>query len=512
MSASQEKKRRQVQREEGSDKRLIRAEEEKAKKRKSRRIAIIIAAVLVVIALFVIFLNSSIPYRSMTAVEINGKSYSAADFNFYYFQQYYSYLNYVNSYYGDSASTMVPDTSKPLSSQTYSGDMTWADYFEQMALETMKSDAMLCDAAAEAGYTLDDDRLAELEQVMQSNESSSAYYGYDSVKQFYTGMYGQGMTEEIFRRNLTNRYIADGYSEAKKASFTYTDDELETYYQENRDTYDFVTFRAFSVSAEETDGDDEAAKTAAMEDAKALADSYAAAVHDEASFLAAATAYNAESYGEESSTLHRYQKVNVSSYYVDWLFDSARQSGDVTVAEGSSSYFVVYFIGREDNHYNTVDVRHILIKPEEVDESQYEGDEDGLAAAQAEALAAAQTRIEEINAEWLAGDATEESFAALADQYSDDSPEGGLIERVYRKQMAEGFDDWIFDSARKSGDTGIVQTTYGYHLIYFVGENMQYSSYLADTQMRSDAYTEWSNERMAAYETATTGWAFRFTK
>ena len=34
--------------------------------------------------------------------------------------------------------------------------------------------------------------------------------------------------------------------------------------------------------------------------------------------------------------------------------------------------------------------------------------------------------------------------------------------------MVEEFSDWSFDPERVAGDTGIVKTTYGYHIMYFV--------------------------------------------
>ena len=37
--------------------------------------------------------------------------------------------------------------------------------------------------------------------------------------------------------------------------------------------------------------------------------------------------------------------------------------------------------------------------------------------------------------------------------------------------MVDGFNDWIFDEARKPGDVAIVETTYGYHVMYFVSND-----------------------------------------
>ena len=37
--------------------------------------------------------------------------------------------------------------------------------------------------------------------------------------------------------------------------------------------------------------------------------------------------------------------------------------------------------------------------------------------------------------------------------------------------MVTEFNDWIFDEARKPGDTGIIETTYGYHIMYYVNND-----------------------------------------
>ena len=71
---------------------------------------------------------------------------------------------------------------------------------------------------------------------------------------------------------------------------------------------------------------------------------------------------------------------------------------------------------------------------------------------------------------WKAGEHTEDSFAFLAAENSADTgsaSNGGLYEEVYPGQMVDAFDAWCFDAARQPGDTGIVKTEYGYHVMYF---------------------------------------------
>jgi hypothetical protein len=48
---------------------------------------------------------------------------------------------------------------------------------------------------------------------------------------------------------------------------------------------------------------------------------------------------------------------------------------------------------------------------------------------------------------------------------------GGLYEEVYPGQMVESFNDWCFDPARQPGDTDIVETDYGFHIMYFVSKS-----------------------------------------
>ena len=151
----------------------------------------------------------------------------------------------------------------------------------------------------------------------------------------------------------------------------------------------------------------------------------------------------------------------------------------------------------DDNHYKTANVRHILIRAEANDEGVYTD----------EAKAAAKARAEEILAEYESGEKTEESFAALAEQYSEDTgsnTNGGLYENVAKGQMVEEFDAFCF-ADHQSGDTGIVYgesgSYAGYHVMYYVGEGMLYSDYLADTELRNDATSAWIEEREAANPT-----------
>ena len=112
-----------------------------------------------------------------------------------------------------------------------------------------------------------------------------------------------------------------------------------------------------------------------------------------------------------------------------------------------------------------VDVRHILIAPQGGTTG-----EDGKTVYSEDEWTAAEKKAQDLLDRYLAGDKTEEFFADLAELYSEDpgsKQNGGLYEGVKTGQMVTEFDAWCFDESRKTGDTGLVKTTYGYHVMFY---------------------------------------------
>lgn len=139
---------------------------------------------------------------------------------------------------------------------------------------------------------------------------------------------------------------------------------------------------------------------------------------------------------------------------------------------------------------NNVSVRHILITPEgEQDETTGDYSE--------EAWEAAKEKADELYALWQE-DPTEDNFSTLANENSDDggsNTTGGLYENFDTDDMVEEFSDWAFDSGRVYGDTGIVKTSYGYHIMFFV-EQTDTKGWVEPT--REKLLSELFNERIDA--------------
>lgn len=195
-------------------------------------------------------------------------------------------------------------------------------------------------------------------------------------------------------------------------------------------------------------------------------------------------AYLQDSYGE-GATYETFVEYLTDSYLCA-AYSNALYNDQSFTDEEVSDYYDLYASEYEeagvDKTTCLVDVRHILLSCDMDDED-----------AAAETLAEAEALL----AQWQEEDGTEEGFAALAEEYSDDSgsnTNGGLYEDIYPGEMTTNFNDWCFDESRQVGDTGIVETSYGYHIMYFsaFGEEYWYQSALADLMYENynNAYLE----------------------
>ena len=166
----------------------------------------------------------------------------------------------------------------------------------------------------------------------------------------------------------------------------------------------------------------------------------------------------------------------------------------VEAMEPSQEDLEAYFASHEEEYAASgitkdsklVDVRHILV--------QVKGgttDDSGAVTYSDEEWETCRADAQAILDQWLAGEKTEESFAALATEKTEDpgsQQSGGLYQQVVAGQMVQPFNDWCFDAARTYGDYGLVQTSYGYHVMFFVKSEPQWITYAA---------SDWANEQSA---------------
>ena len=118
---------------------------------------------------------------------------------------------------------------------------------------------------------------------------------------------------------------------------------------------------------------------------------------------------------------------------------------------------------KQDGSY-LVDVRHILIKVE----GGVENADGTITFPDADLAAEARLKAQSILNQWLENP-TEEYFGLLAKDNTADvnGDVGGLYTDVAQGRMVKTFNDWCFDPARQVGDYGIVETKFGYHIMFF---------------------------------------------
>lgn len=480
MSASRERKQRQGGT--PNDKALTAKQQADQTRRKTVQYTVIGVVVAVLVAALLIW-NSGFFQGRATAVKVGGTNYTTAQTSYFYHSSY-AYQMAVN--YGQY---LGYDTGKAPEDQPYDEEgKTYHDYFLESALTNMTTVTALYDAAQadkDKGVTAADVK-EDVDSAIASAKQNATQYGV-SYKQFLKGTYGTYMTPSVYKDCVTRSLIADRYQENYRDSLDYTAGELQSYYDEHSDQFDtfqysYLYFSPAAVETKDADGNDiemtDEEKTAQEEEnlaqAKAKAEAAKAALEDGEDVGEVITSSECTSSGQEEET----QGSSLSSIYSEWLTAGERKAGDVELIENSANngFYVVMFHGRFLDETPTVDTRHILIQAE-MDE--------GAASPTDEQMAAAKAKAEELLEQWKADAATEESFAELANANSEDggsNTNGGLYEKVYKGQFVVNYDEWLFDSARQSGDTEIVENQgnyYGYHVVYYVKQNPDYFGWMA---------------------------------
>ena len=351
----------------------------------------------------------------------------------------------------------------------------------------------------------------------------AAYYGYSDAESYLKALYGAGTTIENYSNYLTVKTVATNYAQKYYNGIEVTDSDIDARNIAKYDefsTFDysvfFVDMNEFVPCRDEETADDHVhsaeelatARKTAEEVAKELV---ASGATDTMLLNAAISKSEAYKHNESATASDRlgYTLSQVSEQQAEWLNADDRKVGDLTMipkettttdAEGNKTttvdgYYVMLFLGRDDREQNLVNVRHILVA--------FTGgttDESGNKTYSEDEKKTAKDAIEAIQTEWLANGGTEDAFAALAKEKSTDTgskENGGLYEEVIPGKMTANFNDWCFAEERKAGDYGIVETEYGYHLIYFVSQDeTTYRELLIEDAIRNERYTEWYDAQL----------------
>lgn len=477
-----------------------------------KTVLILVAVAIVIVAAYSILSSTGTLKRMSTAYTVGGIEFTAMDMTIHYYDVRSSLLNQ----YGSTLQAYGYTLDSSLDAQTCMIDtsMTWKEYFLKSAREQAQQVAVLTKEAQTAGYEMTDEDTEQYQTYLDTIKTTAKSNDM-SVAKYITSAYGTGVKLSDVEKVYKQRFYASGYYDSLLAGYDISDADVTAYYNDHKTTYDKADAYYYSFTYTEytyTEGSTPAAgqPTSADEATKMTEESKAAAKAKADAVIAAATGADdfdaavktqIDSSTDFTTALNTKISLSATDERTTWLADDARVAGDKTVVENTTnkSYDAVLFVSRYADKTQAATVRHILFMTQTA--AQDATDEETAAIKTANEKVKAD--LQALYDEWKAGDATEDSFAALAKEKSQDTGsayKGGLYEHFSEGTMETAFNDWSFDASRKPGDTEIIETSYGYHLMYFVSADGDYLPYEIKDTLRSDKYNEWYEKVSPTYE------------
>lgn len=482
-----------------------------AKKAANKIVSIILAAVIALGAVALVFNYYGTVERTVSIGGVGeDQKVTMAEYEYYYMQTYSQFLNLMSQYssmgmdYGFDTS-LRPSEQTTTTKDADGNEISWEDYLRNTTIDQIKTQKAYYNEALKAGYgkLTDEEEAAIDKQIDEIRAQANATQTSDgqekpkySLNAYLRMNYGGFMNARFLKKIMKMETITSKYYQEKIEGLEtgYDQADIDSAYNKDKDSYDVVDFRIYQFSkstlkANEGESDAALKKRQTEADAKVEKDAndFLAAAKDEASFVAKAKEINKDTadYDVDAQTKVRSQlKSDITSNFTEemakWLFDDATANGAVKMFTSSDKKtYSIVVVTSAAHQVETVSVRHILFATT---------DSQTGAALKDEEIAQKKKDAEAALKEFEKGDKTSESFGALATELTEDTGSqstGGLYENVLPGQMVPEFDEWIFDAARAEGDTAIVETDYGYHVMYFVSKDGKYY----DAQIRADKAT-----------------------
>lgn len=486
-------------------------------------LAIFLAAVIAVVATFGVRYYT-VPngkegkYMNPASVvaTVDGQKISIGMYDYYYASIVSYYEQYAS--YGYYNLDTTKDYSKQYTTDDDGNKISWQKFFETEALKEVEQITTYYSKALEEGVTLTSTQKKTIDKQISTLKDSASQNDV-SLDQYIKANFGAYCSEDTIRLMLEQYYLSANYKGKFKSETKVTDNDVDKYYNEHKNDYKKIEFYYIASPYDATDDNskNESIKTAEkimakMKDKKSVIalvpevyssyiDSQVKSSMEQDSTL---TEKKAREEAVKSYESNAVATVSGSESPFDdkmntWLF-----SDDTKV--GSKKYYIdedagyIYIVLKtskasveEDETYT---VRHILVAPES--DSDSSSSTSGETEYTDEQWAAAKKEADSILAKFNKTDKSEYEFAKLAEQYSTDSAStssgsndsfGGLYESVTLGQMVPDFEKWSIDDSRKYGDTGIVKSDYGYHIMFFINDCPEYQSKII-AQIKSDRLSD----------------------
>lgn len=482
-------------------------------------LAIFLAAVIAVVATFGVRYYT-VPngkegkYMNPASVvaTVDGQKISIGMYDYYYASIVSYYEQYAS--YGYYSLDTTKDYSKQYTTDDDGNKISWQKFFETEALKEVEQITTYYSKALEEGVTLTSAQKKTIEKQISTLKDSASQNDV-SLDQYIKANFGTYCSEDTIRIMLEQYYLSANYKGKFKSETKVTDNDVDKYYNDHKNDYKKIEFYYIASPYDATDDNskNESIKTAEkimakMKDKKSVIalvpEVYSSYIDSQVKSSMEQDSTLTEKKAREEAVKSYESNVVTTVSGSDSPFDDKMNtwlfSDDTKV--GSKKYYIdesagyIYIVLKtskasveEDETYT---VRHILVAPESGSNSSSSTSE--KTEYTDEQWAAAKKKADSILAKFNKTDKSEYEFAKLAEQYSTDSAStssgsndsfGGLYESVTLGQMVPDFEKWSIDDSRKYGDTGIVKSDYGYHIMFFINDCPEYQSKII-AQIKSD--------------------------
>ncbi len=482
-------------------------------------LAIFLAAVIAVVATFGVRYYT-VPngkegkYMNPASVvaTVDGQKISIGMYDYYYASIVSYYEQYAS--YGYYSLDTTKDYSKQYTTDDDGNKISWQKFFETEALKEVEQITTYYSKALEEGVTLTSAQKKTIDKQISTLKDSASQNDV-SLDQYIKANFGTYCSEDTIRLMLEQYYLSANYKGKFKCETKVTDNDVDKYYNDHKNDYKKIEFYYIASPYDATDDNskNESIKTAEkimakMKDKKSVIalvpEVYSSYIDSQVKSSMEQDSTLTEKKAREEAVKSYESNVVTTVSGSDSPFDDKMNtwlfSDDTKV--GSKKYYIdesagyIYIVLKtskasveEDETYT---VRHILVAPESGSNSSSSTSE--KTEYTDEQWAAAKKKADSILAKFNKTDKSEYEFAKLAEQYSTDSAStssgsndsfGGLYESVTLGQMVPDFEKWSIDDSRKYGDTGIVKSDYGYHIMFFINDCPEYQSKII-AQIKSD--------------------------
>ncbi len=443
---------------------------EKITKAVTAIVSILVVAAIVLGIAYSVVASTGFFLRNAVAMSTDNYKVDNAMMTYYTKSIYHNMQSYFSS---------MIDSQKSLDSQSY-GDGTWLDYFVGQAKIEVEDMLLSAEKAKEEGMSISEEGKKTIDENIESlkaqAKSSNVNFG-----TFLARVYGEGIKEKDIRRAMEFSILASEYQEKfRDENDEYTDDEINTYFEENKSNYVKVDYLKYSFKSDNTD------KAAAKAESKAFADKLAETKTPE-EFKTTLETMLTDHFTAKSDKTDEAEKKSDVEGNVSTEMGSIEANAFFPSEEESKQSELTKWLFNKDTAVGMTKI----VAPEKEDDTQYTAYMMVKTQYRDETLAGTVRHIyfeisdtakkdeikkkaEDALAEYNNGEKTEDAFKKLVVKHSEAGnakETEGLLEDVMNDgngSYPDSFIAWACDANRKAGDVEVIESEIGYHVMYFV--------------------------------------------